>query len=100
MIHMLLIRKVTADGELFDRILAVTQGNGSEDNYIANEQAEKILELVSKENGEILRRAILVGLNGKELAASLGVKEVTARSKLHQALQELKTAWFAQEGGQ
>lgn len=89
-----------SDGELFDRVLEATRENGLEDNYIASEQAATILGLVSGGNREILRLAILVGMNGKELAAQLGVKEATARSKLHRALQELKTTWFAQEGGQ
>jgi len=56
-----------------------------------------MLSLVSKEDQKILRLAILVGMNGVELAQALGTNPGAARVRLHRALGRLQVAWQKQQ---
>lgn len=96
-----------SDGELFDRIAALTVEHGvttirtkhrdvslaqpsGEEEYIADEQAEAILARCSPEDQVLLRLAVLHGLDGKKVAKALGVRAGTARVRLLRALKRLQ----------
>lgn len=87
-----------SDGELFDRIASLTIGPPQD--LESNEQAAKILALVSEEDQKVLRLSVLRDLNGEELAKELGITPGAARVRLHRALNRLRDAWQKQaEGG-
>lgn len=87
-----------SDGELFDRIASLTIGPAQD--LESNEQATKILALVSEEDRKVLRLSVLHGLNGEELARELGIKPGAARVRFHRALNRLRGAWHKRaEGG-
>lgn len=86
-----------SDGELFDRIASLTIGPPQD--LESNEQAAKILALVSEGDGKVLRLAVLQELNGEELAKELGITPGAARVRLHRALNRLRDAWQKQAGG-
>lgn len=86
-----------ASGEA--EVLALLASPGPEDVVEAQEQAEALLRLVSVEDQQVLRLAILKDYDGERLAQHLGITPVAARVRLHRALQRLRAAWERQQGG-
>jgi RNA polymerase sigma-70 factor (ECF subfamily) len=85
-----------SEEELFDRLATLTVAE-PEQGMEANEEVSTTLALVSENDQRVLRLAVLHDLNGKELAAELGVTPGAARVRLHRALNRLRDAWQAQE---
>jgi len=63
----------------------------------ANEQAETLLSLVSADDQQLLRLAILEDYEREALAQTLGITPGTARMRLHRALRRLRSAWHEQQ---
>ncbi len=80
------------EDELFE-LIAPFALEDPEQNVEANEQANLILALVSPEDQRVLRLAVLHDFERETLARELGVSPVTARVRLHRALNRLRTAW-------
>jgi RNA polymerase sigma factor (sigma-70 family) len=80
------------EDELFDLIAPFTLDDPDQD-VEANEQASLILSLVSPEDQQILRLAVLHDFEREALARELGITPVAARVRLHRALNRLRTAW-------
>lgn len=70
---------------------------GPEQEVEAREQAREMLTLVSAEDQQVLRLALLHDLDGQMLARALNVPPSTARSRLHRALARLRAAWTQRE---
>ncbi len=81
-----------SDDEVFERIASLTVG-GPEQEVIDNEQANAILNLVSEEDQQVLRLAVIHELDGDALARELRVEPGTARVRLHRAIHRLRKAW-------
>lgn len=62
------------------------------EEMIGEESAEALLALVSAQDREVLRLAIIHGLDGKAVALTLNIKYGTARKRLHVALNNLRAA--------
>lgn len=67
---------------------------GPEEEVLEREQVREILALVSLEDQQILRLALLYEMDGQMLACILNVPPSTARSRLHRALARLRVAWM------
>ena len=80
------------EDELFELIAPFTLDNPDQD-VEANEQASLILSLVSPQDQQILRLAVLHDFEREALARELGITPVAARVRLHRALNRLRTAW-------
>lgn len=63
----------------------------------SDEQAEAWLALVSVEDQQVLRLALLDEYEHRELAEKLGTSPGAARMRLHRALGRLRTAWKTQQ---
>jgi RNA polymerase sigma factor (sigma-70 family) len=85
--------------EIFDRLSRLNVA-GPEVEWEIKEQTQALLELVSTEDQQILRMAVLAGFNGEELARQLNLKPGAARVRLHRALNRLKLAWYKQAQSQ
>jgi RNA polymerase sigma factor (sigma-70 family) len=83
------------DGELFDRLSALVSP-GPEEAVEANEQAARLLALVSPGDRRVLQLAILSDLDGEKLARALGTTPVAARVRRHRAMNRLRDAWLRQ----
>jgi len=102
------------DAEFFDQIAAqimakkINPGDQTEwacpfinpkilEEMIGEENAEALLALVSAQDGEILKLAVIHGLDGKAVAHALKIKSGTARKRLHVALNNLRAAVIRRE---
>jgi RNA polymerase sigma-70 factor (ECF subfamily) len=85
-----------SEDELFDRLATLDVSDLAQD-LEASEGVSAILAHVSENDQRVLRLAVLHDLNGRELAAELGVTPGAARVRLHRALNRLRDAWQAQE---
>lgn len=72
--------------------------DGPEQQIIATEQFELLLSLVSEDDGQLLRLAIELDLDGKLLAQALGCSYNAAMVRLCRARQRLRTALEARKG--
>jgi RNA polymerase sigma-70 factor (ECF subfamily) len=93
-----LLRDLTAtmqddldDGELFDRVAALTALD------IRQDAAIELLASVAPTDAQVLRLAVLNGLDGDSLARELGISPGAARVRLHRAIQRLRAAYRAQD---
>lgn len=86
------------EAEVLVRLAALCSPS-PEDIVEAQEQAKALLRLVSAEDQQVLRLAILKDYDGERLAQQLGITPVAARVRLHRALQRLRAAWERQQGG-
>jgi RNA polymerase sigma factor (sigma-70 family) len=71
--------------------------DGPEQAFETDEQVRALLSLVSIEDQQVLRLALLEGFKRDALAKQLGISAGAARMKLHRALSRLRTAWFAEQ---
>ena len=62
------------------------------EEMIGDENAEKLLAMISAQDREVLTLAVIHGLDGMAVARSLKVKPGTARKRLHVALNNLRAA--------
>ena len=70
---------------------------GPEQTFESREQVQEMLALVSPDDAEVLRLALLHELDSQGLADYLGVSVGTARVRLHRALRRLRKAWKQRE---
>ncbi len=88
----LMLQEPCSEDELLDLIAPFTLPDPDHD-VEANEQASLILSLVSREDQQVLRLAILHDFEREALARELGITPVAARVRLHRALRRLRFAW-------
>jgi len=88
----LMLQEPCSEDELVDLIAPFTLPDPDQD-VEANEQASLILSLVSREDQQVLRLAILHDFEREALARELGITPVAARVRLHRALNRLRFAW-------
>jgi RNA polymerase sigma factor (sigma-70 family) len=88
----LMLQEPCSEDELVDLIAPFTLADPDQD-VEANEQASLILSLVSREDQQVLRLAILHDFEREVLARELGITPVAARVRLHRALSRLRLAW-------
>jgi RNA polymerase sigma factor (sigma-70 family) len=81
----------------FDQIATLTSP-GPEHALEDQERVQEILALVSPQDQEVLRLAILYDLDTQSLARALGVSPGAARVRLHRALNRLRLAWSGAPG--
>jgi len=87
---------VINESDFFDQISALTYP-GPEQSVEAHEQIVELLSLVSSDDQEVLRLALLHDLDTSALARKLGVTPGAARVRLHRALNRLRSAWSKNE---
>lgn len=85
------------DDDLFDR-LAPVHTPGPDKEYEMNETVSSVLNQLSTEEQRIVTCAVLLDMDGKALAQTLGVKPGTARMRLHRALKHLRQIWLEMVG--
>lgn len=85
------------DDDLFDRLTAV-HTPGPDNEYEMNETVTAVLGQLSAEEQRTITCAILLDMDGKALAQTLGVKPGTARMRLHRALNHLRQIWLEMAG--
>jgi len=88
----LMLQEPCSEDELIDLIAPFTLPDPDHD-IEANEQANLILSLVSREDQQVLRLAVLNDFERETLARELGITPVAARVRLHRALNRLRFAW-------
>jgi RNA polymerase sigma-70 factor (ECF subfamily) len=88
----LMLQEPCSEDELVDLIAPFTLPDPDHD-VEANEQASLILSLVSQEDQQVLRLAVLHDFEREVLARELGITPVAARVRLHRALNRLRFAW-------
>jgi RNA polymerase sigma-70 factor (ECF subfamily) len=88
----LMLQEPCSEDELVDLIAPFTLADPDQD-VEANEQASLILSLVSREDQQVLRLAILHDFEREALARELNITPVAARVRLHRALSRLRFAW-------
>ena len=71
------------------RSVALAQDNVAQD-FDADEAVEALLAQCSPEDRQVLRLAVLQGLDGSAVARELGVEPTAARVRLHRALKRLR----------
>jgi len=81
-----------SEGDMFDRI-AVLADAGLEQDLDANEEAKALLALVSEDDQQILRLAILHDLDGTAIGNALNISPGAARVRLSRALNRLRDAY-------
>jgi RNA polymerase sigma factor (sigma-70 family) len=62
------------------------------EDMIGDENAEGLLALVSAQDREVLRLAVIHSLDGKAVASTLKIKHGAARKRIHVALNNLRAA--------
>lgn len=83
--------KGLSDDELFDRLASVAEHNPAE-QLESDEQVRAMLLLLPPPDREVIRLAVLSGLDGHALAGALGISPGAARVRLHRALNRLREA--------
>lgn len=96
-----------SDSDLFDRLASLSAKYGAvpihlkhrtvalaqddvAQNFDADEAVEALLARCSPEDRQVLRLAVLQGLDGRAVARELGVEPTAARVRLHRALKRLR----------
>lgn len=87
-----------SDDDLFDRLHQYAENN-PEQQLESNQTVANLLALLSNTDQEIIRLAILEGLDGNALAYRLNISAGAARVRLHRALNRLRIARQARETG-
>jgi RNA polymerase sigma factor (sigma-70 family) len=82
-----------SEDDVFDLIAELTSASYEID---ADETVSTLLATLSTEDQQVVRLAILHGLNGETLANELGVSRGAARVRLHRALGRLRQAYTLQ----
>ena len=82
-----------SDDDVFDLIAELTSASYEID---ADETVGALLATLSTEDQQVVRLAIIHGLNGEALANELGVSRGAARVRLHRALGRLRQAYTLQ----
>ncbi|MEO8971298.1 MAG: sigma-70 family RNA polymerase sigma factor [Ktedonobacteraceae bacterium] len=85
-----------SEDDLLDQLIASSQ-SGPEQEIESDEQVHALLSLVSEDDQQILRLALLEDFERDALAQQLGVTKGTARVRLHRALRRLRAAWVVQD---
>jgi len=88
-----------SEGDLFDQ-LSQSTNHHPERALESDEAVETLLALVSENDQEVIRLAILDDLNGEALAKRLGISAGAARVRLHRALNRLRIARQTQDKGE
>jgi RNA polymerase sigma factor (sigma-70 family) len=86
-----------SDEDVLDHLSSLTH-DGPEQQFVATEQFEYLLSLVSESDQQILRLVIELDLDGKLLAQELGCSYNAAIVRLCRARQRLRTALEGQKG--
>jgi RNA polymerase sigma-70 factor (ECF subfamily) len=89
-------QEALSENELFDQVVPQILA-GPEQDIEANEQALALLSLVSPEDQQVLRLALLYEFEREALAQALGTTPGAARVRLHRALNRLRSAWREQQ---
>jgi RNA polymerase sigma factor (sigma-70 family) len=84
------------EGAFFDLFAAHTQP-GPEAEVEADEEATALLSLVSADDQEVLRLALINDLDSSMLAKRLHITSGAARVRLHRAINRLRIAWNKHE---
>lgn len=79
--------------------ITVSTAPGPEQSFESREQVQEMLSLISPEDAEVLRLALLRELDTESIARELGVSNGAARVRLHRALKRLRKAWNERERG-
>jgi RNA polymerase sigma-70 factor (ECF subfamily) len=82
------------EADLLDHLLPSFE-TGPEQTVEADEEARALLALVTVEDQQILRLAVLEGFDSASLAARLKTSPGASRTRLHRALSRLRAAWRA-----
>ena len=91
---------VPGEDDLLDQLIPFSSVSRPEQEVEADEQASMMLSLVSEEDQQVLRLALLEEVQAEALAQRLGTTIGTARMRLHRALRRLRTAWDEQLKGE
>lgn len=83
-----------SEADLLDHLLPRAH-SGPVQEVEGEEQVQEILALVSHEDQQILRLALLEDVDDKTLASRLGINPGAARMRLHRAVKRLRAAWVA-----
>jgi len=78
-----------SDEELFDQLPIVTEGSLEE--LELNEEINRMLAGLSKQDADLLRLALLHDMDGAAVGHALGISPGAARVRLHRALNRLRT---------
>lgn len=84
------------EADLLDHLLPSSE-TGPEHTVEADEQARALLALVSVEDQQVLRLAVLEGFDSASLAERLKTSPGASRARLHRALSRLRAAWKARQ---
>lgn len=77
------------DDDLFDWFVQMIPGSTAE-RYEIREEVNHLLAGVSEDDAQILRLALMYGLDGEALARELGITPGAARVRLHRAMQRMR----------
>jgi RNA polymerase sigma-70 factor (ECF subfamily) len=80
------------ENELFDR-LARLDGLTPEEIVVHDQALGEMLASLPPADRRVIELAVLAGLNGQELAETLGIRPGAARLRLHRALLRLRQTW-------
>ncbi|MGH2480317.1 MAG: RNA polymerase sigma factor [Ktedonobacteraceae bacterium] len=94
--NLLPVSDIASEWDFLDQ-LSAQFAPGPEQLVESDEQVQEILALVSTSDAEVLRLAIVDGLNTEQLASSLDVNAGAARVRLYRALRRLRAAWQQRE---
>lgn len=87
---------VMSDDDLFD--LMIEWADASHTDVLERDtMISMLLDTLSPQDSQILRLALLHGLNGDTLARELGISAGAARVRLHRAIHRLRIAYQTQE---
>jgi RNA polymerase sigma-70 factor (ECF subfamily) len=86
---------ILSEEELFDQFVAWSQTDPGH-QLEAEEAINSLLNDLSKDDQQLLRSAIVQGMDGKSLAKSLGITPGAARVRLHRALNRVRQSHTAE----
>lgn len=87
---------VMSDDDLFDLMIG-WMDTPPQDAHEQEELVAALLDTLPPNDSQILRLALLHGLNGDTIARELGISPGAARVRLHRAMQRLRMAYQTQE---
>ncbi len=88
-----------SEDELFEKLTAV-HAPGPDGLIEMEETVTAVLCQLSADDQLIITCAVLLEMDGRALARTLGVKPGTARMRLHRALYRLREIWVDTNGGE
>lgn len=94
--NLLPVSDIASEWDFLDQLNAQF-APGPEQMVESSEQVQEILALVSDSDADVLRLAIVDGLNTEQLARRLAVNAGAARVRLYRALKRLRAAWQQRE---